>query len=113
MASRVYDPAMPGSEATDSELAERQLSGGPADAGDAYLSRVHLSAEDVARTRFCPAPAPLVETVMGLVTLRRRLPGTAGSRWASRAQRAFPATARPVLELIPRTGSWPDFLSPW
>ncbi len=74
-------------------------------------TRVHFSLHDVAQTRFLCAPAPLVETVLGLVELRRRPAGV-----YARSQRErptfLPSTARPLLELIPATGYWPEFLDP-
>jgi hypothetical protein len=74
------------------------------------VTRVHSTAEDLARTRFSPAPAPLVETVLGLVEMRRG-DGT-GRRWHGQTWPAFPATARPLLDLIPAAGYWPEFLDP-
>lgn len=75
------------------------------------LTWIHFGSDDLARMRLSQAPAPLVETVSGLVEMRRSLPGP-GSRRHTPAQRAFPATARPVFELIPPTGYWPEFLDP-
>lgn len=76
------------------------------------MTRVSFTKDDLAHSRFCEAPAPLVETVIGLVQLRRRLPTPAGSWRPGRAWRAFPATARPLWDLIPRYGYWPEFLDP-
>jgi hypothetical protein len=91
-----------------SEPAEKQARTGARDGG---VTRVHFTAEDLARTRFCTAPAPLVEAVLGLVKLRRQ--GAAGSsRRHGQGRCAFPATARPLLDLIPVTGYWPEFLDP-
>jgi DNA-binding transcriptional ArsR family regulator len=61
-------------------------------------------------TRFAEAPAPLVEVSTGLLEMRRRavVPG----RWAARARRAFPATARPLLDLIPPSLPSPCFVDP-
>jgi hypothetical protein len=68
-----------------------------------------FTADDVARTRFSPAPAPLVETTMALAELRRaatsRIPGRY-IPWLSEARRAFPASARPLLDLIEPGGPW-------
>jgi DNA-binding transcriptional ArsR family regulator len=76
------------------------------------MTRVLLTNDDLAHTRFGEAPAPLVETVMGLVALRRRLPAAVGSGWPGWAWRAFPPRARPLWDLIPRCGYWPEFLDP-
>src|SRR5258708_3470632 len=88
---------------------------GPRRAGHCWGACVFLlrfTTDVPAGPRFCSAPAPLVETALGLGELRRRPPGGVASRWLRRARRAFPATARPLLALIPRTGHWPDFLGP-
>jgi DNA-binding transcriptional ArsR family regulator len=76
------------------------------------MTRVVLTADDLAHTRFGEAPAPLVETVMGLVALRRGLPAAVGARSPGWAWWAVPATARPLWDLIPRCGYWPEFLDP-
>jgi DNA-binding transcriptional ArsR family regulator len=74
--------------------------------------RVNFTPDDVARTRFTVAPAPLVETTLALVGLRRAAHarghvGTAS--WVLEARRAFPATARPLLDLLGPRPPWPDF----
>jgi DNA-binding transcriptional ArsR family regulator len=76
------------------------------------LVRVNFTPDDVARTRFTVAPAPLVETALALVGLRRasRARGHVGtSSWVIDARRAFPATARPLLDLLGPRPPWPDF----
>jgi len=55
--------------------------------------------DDWPAVRFAAAPAPLVETVLGVAELRRPRSGAGASRWVSRARRSFPAAARPLLEL--------------
>ncbi len=77
----------------------------------AYQTRVHFTVEDLARTTFMCAPAPLVETVLSLVQVRRRIP-PADNRWSNRGGPTLPETVRPVLELIPAFGYWPEFLDP-
>jgi len=74
--------------------------------------RLKFSADDLARTRFNPAPAPLVETGLAMVELRRA--GIARRRaharkWQHQARRAFPSSARPLLDLIGPQGPWPGF----
>ncbi len=76
------------------------------------MTRVRFTCDDLARTRLIQAPAPLVETVLGIVALRRPPSCGHGSRWHRRALRAFPPTARPLLDLIPVAGYWPEFLDP-
>ncbi|HLK76987.1 MAG TPA: winged helix-turn-helix domain-containing protein [Streptosporangiaceae bacterium] len=77
------------------------------------MVRVKFTAGDLARTRFSTAPAPLVETGLALTELtgaelRRDGPRRA-RRWLREARRAFPHTARPLLELFGPRGPWPTF----
>jgi DNA-binding transcriptional ArsR family regulator len=74
--------------------------------------RVNFTPDDVARTRFTVAPAPLVETALAMVGLRRAATtrGHVGAgSWVLEARRAFPATARPLLDLLGPRPPWPDF----
>jgi hypothetical protein len=73
---------------------------------------VNFTADDLARTRFNVAPAPLIETGLALVELRRAsvTPGRpAVRRWLREVRRTFPATARPLLELFGPYPPWPGF----
>jgi len=88
------------------------VAGDPACIRETVLVRVNFTPDDVARTRFTVAPAPLVETALALVGLRRaaRARGHVGaSSWVIEARRAFPATARPLLDLLGPRPPWPDF----
>jgi DNA-binding transcriptional ArsR family regulator len=72
--------------------------------------RVNFTADDLARTRFSAAPAPLIETGMALLALRRAsvAPGRpAAPQWVREARRTFPATARPLLDLFGPYPPWP------
>jgi DNA-binding transcriptional ArsR family regulator len=77
------------------------------------MVRVNFTPGDVARTRFTLARAPMLETTETLIELRRaaasgwRHRGRAAP-WLREARRAFPATARPLLDLIGPQGPWPD-----
>ena len=105
-----YDATVASVQASNSGLAEkpqRAATGGPA-AGP--LTRVRFSRDDLLLTRFAEAPAPLVEVSAGLLEIQRR-PAVA-SRWAVRARRAFPVTARPLLDLVPRSLPSPSFVDP-
>jgi hypothetical protein len=76
------------------------------------LVRVNFTADDLARTRFSAAPAPLVETELAWLELRRAsLPrGRARPRlWLRDARRMFPATARPLLDVLGPRPPWPTF----
>lgn len=76
---------------------------------EASLARVVFTADDVARTRFSPAPAPLIETMMALAELRRIAASPVPGRvipWLREARQAFPASARPLLDLIGPRGPW-------
>jgi DNA-binding transcriptional ArsR family regulator len=80
------------------------------------LVRFNFTAEDLARTRFATEPAPLAETQLALIELRRATvqPGRARSRpWLREARQAFPPTARPLLELLGPRGPWPGFMDSW
>jgi DNA-binding transcriptional ArsR family regulator len=76
------------------------------------MTRVRFTEDDLVRIRFSSVPAPLVEIVLGIAELRVQRSGAAVSRWSVQARRAFPATARPLLDLIPPRGYWPQFLDP-
>jgi DNA-binding transcriptional ArsR family regulator len=74
--------------------------------------RVNFTAGDLARTRFSAAPAPLMETGLAMVALRRA--GVAHRRahtrpWLREARQAFPSAARPLFDLLPPSPPWPAF----
>ncbi|HEY2262857.1 MAG TPA: helix-turn-helix domain-containing protein [Streptosporangiaceae bacterium] len=76
------------------------------------MVRVNFTADDLARTRFSEAPAPLIETGMALVELRRASLAPerpAARRWLREIRRTFPATARPLLDLFGPYPPWPAF----
>jgi DNA-binding transcriptional ArsR family regulator len=103
-----------GKQASNSGLAEKPqhpaTGEARAGAGAGPLTRVRFSPDDLLLTRFAEAPAPLVEVSAGLLEMRRR--PVALSRWAVRARRAFPAAARPLLDLIPPALPSPCFVDP-
>ncbi len=105
-----YDATVAAKQATNSELAERPRRAVAGPAGGVPLMRVHFTRDDLLLTRFGEAPAPLAEVSAGLLELRRR--PAVPSRWAIRARRAFPATARPLLDVIPATLPSPMFIDP-
>ena len=70
------------------------------------MLRVHLTAEDLLRTRFASQPAPLIEVALALATLQR--PDPVFGHWRRRAAAQLPARARPLLDLIPASGTGPD-----
>ncbi len=77
------------------------------------MVRVNFTSDDVARTRFGLAAAPVGETVLAMVELRRAAtaPGRAHpGQWLREARLGFPATARPLLDLVGADCPWPDFL---
>jgi DNA-binding transcriptional ArsR family regulator len=77
------------------------------------MVRVNFTPDDVARTRFGLAAAPVGETVLAMVELRRAAAAPAQalpSRWLREARLMFPATARPLLDLLGPGLPWPDFL---
>lgn len=74
------------------------------------MLRVHLTAEDLLRTRFASQPAPLIELGHALAALQRRDPVLVN--WRRSAMTQFPPAARPLLELIPGSATGPLFLDP-
>jgi DNA-binding MarR family transcriptional regulator len=72
--------------------------------------RVHLTAEDLLRTRFARQPAPLIELGNALVTLAR--PNPVFGPWSHAAAARFPPAARMLLDLVPASGTLPVFLDP-
>ncbi|HEY2239164.1 MAG TPA: hypothetical protein VGI21_10265 [Streptosporangiaceae bacterium] len=73
---------------------------------------LHLSftAGDVARTRFAPSPAPMLELTAAVATLQRRDP--LFGPWRRRTARVLPAATAPLFELVPETLAGPLFLDP-
>jgi DNA-binding transcriptional ArsR family regulator len=72
--------------------------------------RVHLTAQDLLRTRFASHPAPLIELGLALAALHRHDPELAC--WRRAAATGFPPASRPLLELIPASATGPLFLDP-
>jgi DNA-binding MarR family transcriptional regulator len=84
----------------------------PGEATEELLVRVNFTPGDVARTRFTLTPAPMWDTTEALIGLRRAAASGWRDRgraapWLREARRAFPATARPLLDLIGPQGPWP------
>lgn len=73
---------------------------------------VRFTMDDLARVSFGAGPAPLVETVLGFAELRHRARRPVPDNWARSARQVFPAAARPLRDLIPVSGPWPEFLDP-
>ena len=73
---------------------------------------MHFTPDDLLLTRFGASPAPLAEAAAGLLEMRRQAASATPGRWVTRARRAFPAAARPLLDLIPATLPSPMFLDP-
>ncbi|MFF4250809.1 ArsR/SmtB family transcription factor [Streptomyces sp. NPDC001663] len=76
------------------------------------MLRLSFTAEDLLAVTFAPEPAPLMELGLAVAVLQRQPPSPALSRWRHTARRAFPAEARPLLQLIPPTARGPLFLDP-
>jgi DNA-binding transcriptional ArsR family regulator len=77
---------------------------------EACVLRLHLNAEDLMRTRFGSAPAPLAELTLALATLQRR--NGLFDRWRRAVGKQLPVAARPLFELVPATAVSPLFLDP-
>jgi hypothetical protein len=71
---------------------------------------VPFTAEDVARTRFAPSPAPLMELSAAMATLQRR--DALFAPWRRRTAQALPRSVTPLFELVPPTLVSPLFLDP-
>lgn len=74
------------------------------------MLRVHFTATDVLRTRFAPAPAPLLELSLAVITLQRREVIFDGWRRAVRTH--LPKAAHPLVQLLTPGGVGPLFLDP-
>jgi DNA-binding transcriptional ArsR family regulator len=77
------------------------------------LARVNFTPDDVARTRISAGPAPLMETELTMLALRRAAAsrrGACAAPWLLEAMRTFPPTARPLLDLVGPRGPSPNFL---
>jgi hypothetical protein len=74
------------------------------------MLHVPFTAEDVARTRFAPSPAPLLELTAAVATLQRR--DALFAPWRRRTARALPRSVTPLFELVPATLVGPLFLDP-
>src|ERR1051325_9049779 len=61
---------------------------------------IHLSAEDLARIRFAPRPAPLYELNAALMMLYRTDDDPLFGRWRHRVRHSLPPGARPLGGLI-------------
>ena len=74
------------------------------------MLQIHLTAGDLLRIKFASEPAPLIELGHALTALRHCDPvfGT----WRRSAAARLPAASRPLLGLIPATGTAPVFLDP-
>ncbi|MFH8610750.1 ArsR/SmtB family transcription factor [Streptomyces sp. NPDC018029] len=72
--------------------------------------RIHLTAEDLARTRLAAAPRPLLELEIAVRLLQERSHPVRFDAWRSRAARHLPPRIGTLCELIPATGAAVDFL---
>ncbi|MEU8619209.1 winged helix-turn-helix domain-containing protein [Streptomyces sp. NPDC048623] len=74
------------------------------------MLRIHLTADDLARVRFAPRPAPLQELHAALKTAVAPGPDPLLlGRWRGRVLRSLPAAADPLADLVPG-GRPPAFL---
>lgn len=79
--------------------------------------RIHFGADDLARTRVAAGPDLLWELVLSVHVLRASHVPARFLAWRRAAQAQLtrsphPAQARPVADLVPATGAFPDFLTP-
>ncbi|MFC9930182.1 ArsR family transcriptional regulator [Streptomyces sp. NPDC127190] len=64
------------------------------------MLRIELSGEDLARIRFVPQPAPLVELKLALMMLRRPDSEQTFGRWRRGVRQRLPASTRPLWDLL-------------
>jgi DNA-binding transcriptional ArsR family regulator len=74
------------------------------------MLRIHLTVQDLLRTRFASQPAPLVEVGLAVAALQQHDP--VFRTWRRSAQAALPGEARLLLQLIPPSATGPLFLDP-
>jgi DNA-binding transcriptional ArsR family regulator len=72
--------------------------------------RLHFTADDLLRTRFATAPAPLLEMGLAVAALQRR--DTLFDGWRREAGARLPRVGRTLLQLVPPSGAGPLFLDP-
>ncbi|GGT90938.1 ArsR/SmtB family transcription factor [Streptomyces lateritius] len=73
------------------------------------MTRIHLTAEDVARVRFAPRPAPVQELNAAFTMLFGRRDELLFGRWRRRVLRSLPGAVEPLGDLVP-AGRAPVFL---
>ncbi|MFF8604370.1 ArsR/SmtB family transcription factor [Streptomyces sp. NPDC015346] len=73
------------------------------------MLRIHLTAEDVARVRFAPRPAPVQELNAAFTMLFDRRDQLLFGRWRRRVVRSLPGAVEPLGDLVP-AGRAPVFL---
>jgi DNA-binding transcriptional ArsR family regulator len=72
--------------------------------------RLHFTADDLLRTRFAAAPAPLMELGLAVAALQRR--DALFDSWRRAAGARLPRAARSLFQLVPPSGAGPMFLDP-
>jgi len=72
--------------------------------------RLHFTADDLLRTRFATAPAPLLEMGLAVAALQRR--DTLFDNWRREAGARLPRVGRTLLQLVAPSGAGPLFLDP-
>lgn len=65
------------------------------------MTQVHFTAEDFARVRFAPRPAPLQELNAALMTMCGRDDALLYGRWRRRLLHSLPASVLPLRDLVP------------
>lgn len=76
------------------------------------MLRIHFTSQDLTSVRFACSLDPMWEATLGARALQsRRLPREVRD-WQQGARRRFTASMRPLIELVPSTGGFPDFLTP-
>jgi DNA-binding transcriptional ArsR family regulator len=74
--------------------------------------RIHFTGDDLARTRIATSPDAMWETLLSVYRLRRSAGEITFGRWQHESRLRLRDRMRPLLDLVPSSGSVPDFLTP-
>ncbi|GAA1926083.1 winged helix-turn-helix domain-containing protein [Streptomyces sodiiphilus] len=77
------------------------------------MLRIHVTGEDLARIRLADRPDPVWETLLSFHRLRDRREPLVYDAWRSGARRRMSGLPAMLRALVPLSGYFPDFLTPW
>ena len=76
------------------------------------MLRIHFTLADLAGIRIARRPDPLWEVLMSVYLLRKTRAEMVLGGWRSQTRQRLTPSTRPLLDLVPASGSSPDFLTP-